>query len=337
MRVNVFDYELPEDLISQKPIIPRDSCRLMIIDKNNKQFSHDVFWNIKKYLKPNDLVVLNDSRVIPARLLGNKSTGASVEVVLLKKVNNNNWKAIVKPGNKIKTGNKLVFSNLTCKVIKHYDDGTRLLHFPDEYSDEKIFRAGHLPIPPYIKEYPEQPEYYQTVYAKKNGSVAAPTAGLHFTKRVLIDLKKKGVLITYLTLHIGLGTFRPVKTARIEDHKMHSEYYCIDEDCAQLVNKTLKNRCRVIAVGTTVVRALESNYRKHGRIISDCDETSIFIYPPFKFTVVSGMVTNFHLPKSTLLMLVSAFAGKEITLKAYKEAIYMRYKFFSFGDSCLFI
>jgi len=337
MRVNVFDYELPEDLISQKPIIPRDSCRLMIIDKNKKFFTHDVFWNIKNYLNRTDLIVLNDSRVIPARLLGNKSTGARVEAVLLKKISDRDWKAIVKPGNKIKTGNTLIFSNLTCKVVKHYNDGTRLLHFLDDNSDEKIFETGRLPIPPYIKEYPKQPEYYQTVYAKKNGSVAAPTAGLHFTKRVLTELKNKGVSIAYLTLHVGLGTFRPVKASRIEDHKMHSEYYCIDADCAQLVNKTLSNNGRVIAVGTTVVRALESNYIRHGRIIPDCDETDIFIYPPFKFNVISGMVTNFHLPKSTLLMLVSAYAGKETTMKAYREAIYMRYKFFSFGDSCLFI
>ncbi|MFO7882216.1 MAG: tRNA preQ1(34) S-adenosylmethionine ribosyltransferase-isomerase QueA [Kosmotogaceae bacterium] len=337
MKVDAYDYNLPEDLISQNPTIPRDSCRLMIIDRKKKLFKHDVFWNIGKYLKPSDLLVLNDSRVIPARLLGKKTTGANVEAVLLKKVGKRDWKVLVKPGNKIKTGNTLIFSNLRCTILKHYEDGTRLIHFLDDYSDEKIFEAGRLPIPPYIKKYPECPEYYQTIYAKKNGSVAAPTAGLHFTKSVLTDLKKMGVLITYLTLHVGLGTFRPVKTDRIEDHKMHSEYYCIDETCARLINKTLNYNGRVIAVGTTVVRALESNYKKHGKVLPDCDETNIFIYPPFEFKVVSGMVTNFHLPKSTLLMLVSAFLGKEITLKAYKEAIYLRYKFFSFGDSCLFI
>lgn len=336
MKVKAFDYNLPDDLISQKPAIPRDSCRLMIIDKKNKTFIHDVFWNIGNYLKSGDLLVLNDSRVIPARLIGKKTTGAGVEVVLLKKINNGEWKAIVRPGNKIKKGNTLVFSNLRCRVTRHYKDGTRLLSFLGNYSDEEIFNAGLLPVPPYIKEYPEHPEYYQTIYAKENGSIAAPTAGLHFTKRVLTELERKGVSIAYLTLHVGLGTFRPVKTHRVEDHKMHSEYYCIDKICAQLVNKTLNNKGRIIAVGTTVVRALESNYRKHGRVLPDCDETDIFIYPPFDFYVISGLITNFHLPKSTLLMLVSAFAGKETTLKAYKEAIYMRYRFFSFGDACFY-
>ncbi|MFW6119525.1 MAG: tRNA preQ1(34) S-adenosylmethionine ribosyltransferase-isomerase QueA [Petrotogales bacterium] len=337
MKVNEFDYKLPEDLVSQHPPVPRDSCRLMIIDKENKQFRHNVFWNIGEYLKPSDLLVLNDSKVIPARLLGKKTTGARVEAVLLKKVGERDWKALVKPGNKIKTGNTLVFSDLRCMILKHYKDGTRLIHFLDDYSDEEIFEAGCLPIPPYIKKYPDSPEYYQTVYAKKNGSIAAPTAGLHFTKRVMDEFKNKGISITYLTLHVGLGTFRPVKTPSVEDHKMHSEYYCIDEDCARKVSNTLNNNGRIIAVGTTVVRALESNYRKHSQILPDCDETDIFIYPPFEFNVTSGMVTNFHLPKSTLLMLVSAFAGKETTLKAYKEAIYMRYRFFSFGDACLFI
>ncbi|AKI98043.1 tRNA preQ1(34) S-adenosylmethionine ribosyltransferase-isomerase QueA [Kosmotoga pacifica] len=338
MKITDFDYELPEELIAQEPILPRDHCRLLVIRRDSENLEHRRFYDIKEYLEPGDLLVLNDSKVIPARLYGHKSTGAKIEVLLIEKIHSGIWKAIVKPGSKIKKGSQLLFEKLSCQVIEHLPDSTRILKFNEPDAEEIIKEIGRLPIPPYISKYPNDPELYQTVYAKTEGSVAAPTAGLHFTQQLLGELKDMGVNIAYITLHVGLGTFRPVKVENIEEHKMHSEFYTISEETVEKIGKTRKNGNRIIAVGTTVVRTLESVVAENkGRLIAKSGYTDIFIYPPFEFKIVDGIVTNFHLPRSTLLMLVSAFAGREKILKAYEKAVEKRYRFFSFGDACLIL
>ncbi|OAA30060.1 S-adenosylmethionine tRNA ribosyltransferase [Kosmotoga arenicorallina S304] len=337
MKTADFDFELPEELIAQEPILPRDHCRLLVIRRNSEEFEHKRFFEIKDFLRNNDLLVLNDSRVIPARLFGKKSTGAKVEVLLIEKLNDGIWKAIVKPGSKIKKGSTLIFNELSCKVIDHLPDSTRILEFCEPDAEERIRKIGKMPIPPYIRKYPENPELYQTVYSKIEGSVAAPTAGLHFTKELLTGLQDKGVNIAYITLHVGIGTFRPVKAEKIEEHKMHEEFFTISRETAKKIEETRAKGGRIIAVGTTVVRTLESVARSDGRVLPESGYTDIFIYPPYKFKAIDGLITNFHLPRSTLLMLVSAFAGKEKILKAYKEAVKEKYRFFSFGDACLIL
>ncbi|MBO8166101.1 MAG: tRNA preQ1(34) S-adenosylmethionine ribosyltransferase-isomerase QueA [Kosmotoga sp.] len=338
MRTADFDFELPEKLIAQEPVLPRDQCRLLVVRRDSNQFEHRKFYEIKEFLSESDLLVLNDSRVIPARLYGRKSTGAKVEVLLIERIQNGTWKAIVKPGSKIKKGSTLVFDELSCKVVEHLPDSTRVLEFNEPGAEETIKKIGKMPIPPYIKKYPKNPELYQTVYAKAEGSVAAPTAGLHFTKELLSELQASGVNITYITLHVGLGTFRPVKVDKIENHKMHSEFYTISEKSVKKISETRQKGGKVIAVGTTVVRTLEAVAAENaGNLIAKSGYTDIFIYPPFKFNVVDGIITNFHLPRSTLLMLVSAFAGREKILNAYREAVKERYRFFSFGDACMIL
>lgn len=338
MKVTDFDYFLPKELIAQNPSEKRDESKLMIINRNKMEFIHKQFNQIKDYLHKGDLLVLNDSKVIPARFNGLKSTGAKVEIVLLEKISKNKWKAIVKPGGKIKKGSIIFLKGLKCIIEEHCEDSTRIIKFFGENIDERIHRFGKYAIPPYIENYPTNPERYQTVYANIKGSVAAPTAGLHFTENLLKEIKEMGVNIEFITLHVGIGTFRPVKVDEIEDHKMHNEYYSISKKTADLINDTKKSGRRIIAVGTTTVRTLESVANKNnGIIIEGSGNTDIFIFPGYKFTIIDGIITNFHLPKSTLLMLISAFIGREKTLKAYETAIEKKYKFFSFGDACFII
>lgn len=326
-----YNYELPEELIAQTPIEPRDSSRLMVIDKKNQTIKHEVFRNITEYLNEGDLLVVNNTKVIPARLYGHKETGAKIEILLLEKLGiENRWKALVKPGNKIKTNNILVFDNeLKAKVIEHLDDGSRVLEFIGEDVWKKINSIGEMPLPPYIHKKLENKNRYQTKYAKVEGAVAAPTAGLHFTPDLLNKLKEKGISVGEVTLHVGLGTFRPVNTKDIRDHDIHEEYYSISKELLSKISKTKKNGKRVVAVGTTVVRTLES-YAKTNKLSGN---TNIYIYPPYEFKVVDALITNFHLPKSSLLMLVSAFSGYNFTMNFYNEAVKEKYRFFSFGDS----
>jgi S-adenosylmethionine:tRNA ribosyltransferase-isomerase len=338
MKATDFDYYLPKELIAQNPSEKRDESRLMIINRNKNNFEDKTFKQVVKFFEKDDLLVLNNSRVIPARFNGYKSTGARVEVVLLEKISNSLWKAIVRPGGKIKKGNKLFLKGLTCLIQDHCDDSTRVIKFLGDNIDERIHRFGKYAIPPYINSYPDDPERYQTVYCEQEGSVAAPTAGLHFTEELLNVLRKKGVNITYITLHVGLGTFRPVKVDEIENHRMHREYYSISKETSDIINYTKRINKRVIAVGTTTVRTLESVAQKNdGLMNEESGFTDIFIYPGFKFNIIDGLITNFHLPKSTLLMLVSALAGREKILNAYRNAIEKKYRFFSFGDACLII
>ncbi len=336
MKTSDFDYDLPQELIAQTPVVPRDSSRLLVIDRERENIEHRVFRNVIDYLEADDVLVMNDSRVIPARLIGKKDTGATVEAVLIRKTDEGLWKAIVRPGNKVKTGNRLVFGDLTCEVAEHCDDSTRLLDFRGE-GDKTIFSTGKLAIPPYIHIYPDDPESYQTIYSRIDGSVAAPTAGLHFTPELLGRIREKGIRTAFVTLHVGIGTFRPVKCEHIKDHEMHEEFYTISKETAETINSARKNGKRVFAVGTTTIRTLESVVRKRGELVADSGTTDIFIYPPFEFEVIDALITNFHLPKSTLLMLVSAFAGRDLVMKAYEAAVRERYRFFSFGDACLVI
>ena len=334
MEVSEFDYYLPEELIAQKPVEPRDSSRLMVVHRDTGKIEHRIFRDIVDYIDKGDLLVLNTTKVIPARLLGRKETGAKIEIFLLGKVKKGIWKCLVKPGSKVKIGTKILIGDLTATCLERLPDGTRIMEF-DPKDDSVIFSHGKTPLPPYIKR--EIPfERYQTVYAKEEGSVAAPTAGLHFTERLLQKLRDKGVRIAEVILHVGLGTFRPVKTQKVEEHRMEEEYYKVPEATVKAIEETLRNGKRIIAVGTTVVRTLETIARLPKR--KDYEgKTDLFIYPPFEFKLVSALVTNFHLPKSTLLMLVSAFAGKDLILKAYKIAVEKKYRFFSFGDACLIL
>ncbi len=341
MKTVDFYYDLPEELIAQTPLEPRDSSKMMVLDRNNGNITHKHFYNIIDMLNAGDCLILNDSRVLPARIFGIKEgTGATVEFLMLRQVENNTWETLCKPGKKAKVGTRFIFGDgiMTGTVRDITEEGNRIVDFN---CNESIYTAldkiGQMPLPPYITEKLSDKERYQTVYSNELGSAAAPTAGLHFTKELLQKIKDKGVNIGYVTLHVGLGTFRPVKVDEITDHKMHSEHYVIPQETAKLIKETKENGKRVIAVGTTSCRTLESVAEKHGEIVACDGHTDIFIYPGFEFKVLDGLVTNFHLPESTLIMLVSAFCGYENTMNAYKVAVDEKYRFFSFGDSMMII
>lgn len=337
MKVSDFNYDLPEELIAQHPYEKRDEARLMVLHRDTKQIEHKVFKDIIDYLEPGDCLVLNDTKVIPARLYGKKDTGAKVEFLLLKRIENDDWEAMVRPGNKLKAGAKVSFGDgiLQAEVLETLEGGNRRVRFTYEgIFNEILDKVGLMPLPPYIKEnIKEENEKYQTVYAKYEGSAAAPTAGLHFTEELLEKIKEKGVEIAKVTLHVGIGTFRPVKVENIEEHKMHSEHFYVKQIEADKINKAKETGHRVVAVGTTSCRVLESVSDENGKMKEIETDTSIFIYPGYKFKCVDALITNFHLPESTLIMLVSSLAGKDFIMKAYKEAVEKRYKFFSFGDA----
>ncbi len=336
MRTEDFDYNLPEELIAQHPADKRDFSRLMVVDRKNGQREDKHFYDIIDYLNEGDLLVMNDTRVIPARLFGHRpEKEEKIEVFLLENIEKDKWEVLVKPGKKMKIGTKCIFSDeLSLEVIDIKEDGNRIVEFSYEGIFQEILdKLGNMPLPPYIKEKLKDKERYQTVYSKNPGSVAAPTAGLHFTKDLLKKIEDKGVKLAFITLNVGLGTFRPVKVYDVKNHKMHSEYYQISKETADLINETKKNNKRIISTGTTTTRTLESVFKKNGQIKEDSGWTDIFIYPGFEFNVIDCQITNFHLPKSTLIMLVSALANKEIILDAYKDAVEKKYRFFSFGDA----
>ncbi len=335
MLLTDFDYDLPEERIAQTPIEPRNASRLMVLDPVKKTIAHQHFYNLGAFLMPGDLLVINDTRVIPARLIGHRPTGGKVEVFLLRRIDANDWEALVKPGKKARKGDIVHFSDeLSCEIIDHTDFGGRIVRFHYEGIFEEILdRLGETPLPPYIHEKLADKERYQTVYSRVKGSAAAPTAGLHFTKEQLKELEVNGIKLGYVTLHVGLGTFRPVSVEKIEEHEMHEEYYSIPEATAQLIRETKAAGHRVIAVGTTSIRTLESAATGKGEIAGKSGTTNIFIYPGYDFKIVDAIVTNFHLPKSTLIMLISAFAGRKFVLDAYKTAVQEKYRFFSFGDA----
>ena len=337
MKTSDFTFELPEELIAQDPLADRSSSRLLVLDKETGEIIHEVFKNVVSYLKKGDCLVLNDTKVLPARLIGEKEgTGAKIEVLLLKRRQDNVWETLVKPGRKAKPGTRISFGDgrLVGEVTDIVDDGNRLVRFEFEGIFEEVLdELGQMPLPPYITHQLEDKNRYQTVYAKHEGSAAAPTAGLHFTKELLKEIEEKGVRLAYVTLHVGLGTFRPVKVEDVTDHHMHSEFYSVDETAAQAINQTRKEGGRIISVGTTSTRTLESVADVDGHIEPKSGWTDIFIYPGYEFKVIDALITNFHLPESTLLMLVSALAGKEHILAAYEEAVRERYRFFSFGDA----
>lgn len=341
MKTSDFYFDLPQELIAQDPLTDRTSSRLLVLDKNNGNVTHKTFTDVYDYLKEGDCLVLNNTKVIPARLLGVKEdTGAHVEVFLLKRLSDDTWETLVKPGKKLRPGARVSFGDglLVCEILESLDDGGRIVKFFFEGIFEEILdRLGEMPLPPYITHKLQDKDRYQTVYAKYEGSVAAPTAGLHFTNELLDKIRDKGVTVTFVTLHVGLGTFRPVKADDILDHKMHSESYVISEEAANAINNTKANGGRVICVGTTSVRTIESAADENGKLLPCEGDTSIFIYPGYKFKILDGLITNFHLPESTLVMLVSALAGRENVLSAYEEAVKEKYRFFSFGDACLII
>ena len=336
-----FDFELPEELIAQTPIEPRDASRLMVLDKTTGEIEHRHFHDITEYLNEGDCLVLNNSRVLPARIYGIKNeTGAHVEFLLLKNCGDDVWEALAGPGKRAKVGTSFTFegSSMTCEVIEVKDDGNRMIRFHYDKGTNfftELDKIGQMPLPPYIKEKLKDKERYQTVYSKEEGSAAAPTAGLHFTKELLQQIADMGVRLGYVTLHVGLGTFRPVKEDEIEDHPMHSEFCIIPEETARIVNETKASGGRVICVGTTSCRTVESFAEPDGTLRAQSGWTDIFIYPGYKFKCLDALVTNFHLPESTLIMLVSALAGREHILNAYKIAVENRYRFFSFGDAML--
>lgn len=337
MKTSDFYYDLPKELIAQTPVEPRDSSRLMLLDRNTGEIDHKHFYDIIDSLNPGDLLVANDSRVLPARIYGIKDeTGARVEFLLLRQIIGNRWEALCKPGKKAKEGASFTFGDglLKATVAEVKDDGNRIVDFEcDENFFSTLDKIGQMPLPPYITEELKDKERYQTVYSHELGSAAAPTAGLHFTKELMQRIKDKGVNIAYVTLHVGLGTFRPVKVDDVTKHKMHSEHYEIPQETAKLINETKKNGGRVIAVGTTSCRTLESVASFYGEIKPCEGFTDIFIYPGYEFKVLDGLITNFHLPESTLIMLVSAFAGYDNVMNAYKTAVEEKYRFFSFGDA----
>jgi S-adenosylmethionine:tRNA ribosyltransferase-isomerase len=330
-----FTFDLPESQIAQTPIVNREQSKLMILDKNKETIEHKKFYNILEYLNEGDCLVMNNSRVLPARMFGTKTTGAVIEILLLKRQTLDRWECLVKPGKRAKPGTVIKFSDkLQGEVIEDLEDGVKLLEFKYEGVFESIIEElGEMPLPPYIKEKLEDQERYQTVYAEVTGSAAAPTAGLHFTEELMEKIKEKGVTIAYVTLHVGLGTFRPVKVDDINEHIMHSEYYELNEYNADIIKSARKKGGKVISVGTTSTRTLESICKKLGKLDMDSGWTEIFIYPGYEFKAVDALITNFHLPESTLLMLVSAFSDREYILKAYKEAVDKDYRFFSFGDA----
>lgn len=338
MDINEFDYELPKELIAQTPLKKRDSSRLLVLDKNDGTIKHEVFNNILDYLIPGDVLVLNDTKVIPARLIGSKEeTNAVIELLLLKDLGDDEWECLSKPAKRLKVGTIVNFGDgkLKAKVTEKFDEG--LCHVKLLYEGilmEVLDELGTMPLPPYIHEKLEDQSRYQTVYAKNIGSAAAPTAGLHFTKELLEEIKKKGVIVTYVTLHVGLGTFRPVEVENILDHHMHSEFYVMDKETADILNLAKEEGRRIVAVGTTSTRTLETVATNNkGRFIATSGNTDIFIYPGYEFKGIDCLITNFHLPKSTLVMLVSALAGRDNILNAYREAVDEKYRFFSFGDA----
>lgn len=332
-----FYFDLPQELIAQDPLEDRSSSRLLLLDKNSGQMRHEVFHNITRYLRPGDCLVLNNTKVIPARLLGEREgTGAHVEVLLLKRREGDVWETLVKPGKKCRPGTNLVFGNglLRAQVLETVEEGNRLIRFAYEGIWEEVLdQLGEMPLPPYITHKLQDKGRYQTVYARYEGSAAAPTAGLHFTRELLAQIESMGVEIVYVTLHVGLGTFRPVKEENVLEHHMHSEYYQVTEEAAARINAVKAAGGRIICVGTTSCRTLESAADESGIVQPGCDNTEIFIYPGYRFKVLNCLITNFHLPESTLVMLVSALAGREQVLAAYREAIREKYRFFSFGDA----
>ncbi|KKE80537.1 tRNA preQ1(34) S-adenosylmethionine ribosyltransferase-isomerase QueA [Bacilli bacterium] len=343
MNIEDFDYHLPEELIAQTPLKDRTSSRLLVLDRQTKNVKHEHFSDIKKYLKPGDCLVLNNTKVLPARLYGIKEdTGAKIEVLLLHQKEEDTWEVLTKPAKKVKKGTVLVFGDgllqATCVGFKEH--GGRILEFSyDGIFYEVLDQLGEMPLPPYIKEQlpEEDKDRYQTVYAKEEGSAAAPTAGLHFTSELLNEIKEMGVTIAFITLHVGLGTFRPVSVDKIEEHEMHSEFYQMTKETADTLNKVKENGGRIISVGTTSTRTLETIRRDHDKFVETSGWTDIFIYPPYEFKAIDGLITNFHLPKSTLIMLVSALVDKDTILRAYNEAVEERYRFFSFGDAMLIL
>ena len=328
-------YDLPEELIAQTPVEPRDSSRLLVYHRKNGQIEHKIFRNIVDYLNKGDVLVINNTRVLPARLFGYKDTGAKIEVLLQKRIDLKNWEVIAKPFKRLSVGTKVTFStNLSCEVVEKGDYGSCKIRFDfDGVFEDKLSEVGQMPLPPYIHEKLKNKERYQTVYSKVEGSSAAPTAGLHFTKDLLTKIKDKGVDIIEVLLHVGLGTFRPVKEDNILNHDMHSEYIEMTEENANKLNRAKQEGRRIIAVGTTSVRVLVSCADDNGKIVPQKRETDIFIYPSYKFKVVDALITNFHLPESTLIMLISAFAGYDETMHIYREAVKEKYRFFSFGDA----
>jgi len=339
LKVKDFDFYLPEELIAQHPLEKRDESRLMVVDRESCNIEHKVFKDIIEYLKEGDCLVLNNTRVLPARLIGEKeTTGSRMEFLLLKRISTNTWETLVKPGKRAKVGARFTFGNgeLKAEVKDIGEEGSRIIEF--EYTgifEEVLDRLGQMPLPPYITEQLEDKERYQTVYSKEVGSAAAPTAGLHFTEELLDVINKKGIQIAFVTLHVGLGTFRPVKVDSIEEHHMHSEYYTMSKETAETINRVKENGGRIIAVGTTSCRTLETIANDIGSVREQSGWTDIFMYPGYKFKIVDRLITNFHLPQSTLLMLVSAFSSREIIMKAYDEAVKEKYRFFSFGDAMI--
>ena len=335
MNIKEFDFELPEELIAQHAIEPRDHSKLLVLNKNKRTREHKKFFNIIDFLKKDDILVINRTKVIPARLFGKKETGSVMECFLLKRYDLYTWEVLLKPAKKLKLGQKIIFSNeLSAELVEIKEDGNRVLKFEFEGRFEEILdRLGEMPLPPYIAKKLEDKNRYQTVYAKEGESVAAPTAGLHFTEELLKKIREKGVTIAEVFLDVGLGTFRPVQVENILEHNMHSESYRVPKETADIINKAKKNNQRIIAVGTTSVRTLESVVNEDGIVEAKEGDTSIFIYGDYKFKVVDGIITNFHLPKSTLIMLISAFGGKEFVFESYEEAIKEKYRFYSFGDS----
>lgn len=336
MKTSDFYYDLPQELIAQTPVEPRDSSKLMVLNRNNGVIEHKHFYDIIDYLNEGDCLIVNDSRVLPARIFGTRSTGARVEFLLLSQVRNNVWECLSKPGKKAKAGDEFTFGDIMrCKVLEVLENGNRVVEF---YCEDNFYatldKVGQMPLPPYITAKLENKERYQTVYSRELGSAAAPTAGLHFTPELIKRIEEKGIKIGYVTLHVGLGTFRPVKVDDVTKHKMHSEHYEVPEKTAQLIKETKENGGRVIAVGTTSCRTLESVATEHDGKIIPCEGfTEIFIYPGYKFKVLDGLITNFHLPESTLIMLVSAFADFDIIMNCYETAVREKYRFFSFGDA----
>ncbi|MCH5202829.1 MAG: tRNA preQ1(34) S-adenosylmethionine ribosyltransferase-isomerase QueA [Oscillospiraceae bacterium] len=341
MKTSDFYYNLPEELIAQTPVEPRDSSRMLVVDRKNDKIEHKHFYDVIDYLNEGDTLIVNDSRVLPARIFGTKvPTGAHVEFLLLKQKEDKVWETLVKPGKKARSGDSFSFGNglMEGTIIDVLEDGNRVIEFKCENNFyETLDKIGQMPLPPYIHEKLQDKERYQTVYSNELGSAAAPTAGLHFTEELLDKIKAKGVNIGYVTLHVGLGTFRPVKVDDVNNHKMHSEHYQVPKETAELIAQTKKNGKRVIAVGTTSCRTLESVAKEHREVIPCDGWTDIFIYPGFEFKVLDGLITNFHLPESTLIMLVSAFAGYDRIMNVYKTAVEERYRFFSFGDSMMIL
>lgn len=340
MRTKDFYFDLPDSAIAQTPLLKRDTSKLMVLQRSTDQIEHRHFNDILDYLQPGDCLVLNDTKVLPARIYGQRSSGAKVEFLLLSQTEKDHWKCLVKPGKKAKVGDAFSFDGvgMTARVVAILEDGIRLVKFDYDGVFEAILeQIGAMPLPPYIHEHLEDQDRYQTIYHRHLGSAAAPTAGLHFTKALLKQIADKGVAIAYVTLHVGLGTFRPVKASDIKEHQMHAEWYRLDQANAQLIATTKVSGGRVISVGTTSTRTLESIYQKHDKVVADSDWTNIFIHPGYQFGVIDALITNFHLPESTLLMLVSAFYQREQVLAAYQTAVEHDYRFFSFGDAMLIL